>query len=662
MREGLTAIISVRIKTPQFEGQTKTKLGNSDVKGIVESLVNEKLSLFFEENPATAKKIIAKSAEAARARDAAKRARDLARNKGSMLDSSLPGKLAECQATEPADRELFLVEGDSAGGCFLGCTKIACSDGRNLSFKEIIAEQKAGNKDHFCYTITKDGNIGLERIINPRMTKKNVQVIKITLDNDEEIICTPDHPFMLHDGTYKPAESLTPEDSLMPLYFKSSGKLDIQGLEKISKEAVIRHNHKVKKIEFLTEKMDVYDIEVPNTHNFALAAGVFVHNSAKQGRDRRFQAILPLKGKILNVEKARFDKILSSEEIKNIITVLGTGVGDEEYDINKLKYHKVILMADADVDGAHIRTLLLTFFYRQMTDIVDKGYLYIAQPPLFKVGKGKGEMYLKDEKDMKDYILKRICTQKNVKNSKDEAILSDHNLYIFIGDLSEYMTAISKLERRGIQPELIEILIKNDVIDKSFLQDEQKMAGLKNLLEKQKYDVSDLLWNEERNVFEMMVKPSEADEKKMEIPEEYVVKKEVRSVKIGRGLIHSPEFQMCLILSKKIFPFDHPPFSVFNADKNDDSVIIENKKELLNFMIEDGKKGISIQRYKGLGEMNPSQLWETTMNPEKRILLKVKVEDAVEADAIFTLLMGDVVEPRREFIQNNALEVSTLDI
>jgi len=335
VREGLTAIISVRIKTPQFEGQTKTKLGNSDVKGLVESLVNEKLSLFFEENPAIAKKIIAKSAEAARARDAAKRARDLARNKGSLLDSSLPGKLAECQATEPADRELFLVEGDSAGGCFFGCTKIACSDGRDLSFKEIIAEQEGGNKDHFCYTITKDGNIGLERIINPRMTKKNVQVIKITLDNDEELICTPDHPFMLRDGTYKQAVSLNAGDSLMPFYHK------------ILKEAVINHNHKVKQIEFLTEKMDVYDIEVPNTHNFALAAGIFVHNSAKQGRDRRFQAILPLKGKILNVEKARFDKILSSEEIRNMITVLGTGVGDEEYDIEKIRYKKVIIMSVA---------------------------------------------------------------------------------------------------------------------------------------------------------------------------------------------------------------------------------------------------------------------------------------------------------------------------
>jgi len=354
-------------------------------------------------------------------------------------------------------------------------------------------------------------------------------------------------------------------------------------------------------------------------------------------------------------------KVLSNEEIDP--------VGEYVYDFSVENDENFVCgrgglyshNTDADVDGSHIRTLLLTFFYRQMTDIVDKGYLYIAQPPLFRVGKGKSEMYLKDEKELNDYILKRICSQKNVKNSKDEKILSDHNLYIFIGDLSEYMNAISKLNRRGINPELIETLIKQDVGDKSFLQDEQKMTVLKDLLEKQGYAVSDLFWNEERNVFEIIVKPSDTDEKKI-VPEEDTAKKEVRSLKIGRGLIHSPEYQMCLILGKKIFPFDYPPFSVFNTEKKDDVVLIENKRNLLNFMIEDGKKGIAIQRYKGLGEMNPGQLWETTMNPEKRILLKVKVEDAVSADQIFTLLMGDVVEPRREFIQNNALEVSTLDI
>ncbi len=494
VREGLTAIISIRIKSPQFEGQTKTKLGNSEVKGLVESLVNEKLSIFFEENPSTVKKIISKAVDAARARDAAKRARDLARKTGSLIDATLPGKLAECQISDPSQRELFLVEGDSAGG------------------------------------------------------------------------------------------------------------------------------------------------------------------SAKQGRDRKFQAILPLKGKILNVEKARFDKILRSEEIKIIITVLGTGVGKEEYDIDKIRYHKVIIMTDADVDGSHIRTLLLTFFYRQMPEIVDKGYLYIAQPPLFKVGKGKNEIYLKDETEFNDHVLKRICDQKNVKISKDEKILSGHNLYLFIGDLSEYFSIVSKLERMGIQSDLVELLIKEGVEDKVFLQDKQKMSSLKDLLSEKGYEVGEVSWNDERNVYEMMVTPSDMGKNK--------AKKVIQPVKIGRGLVYSTDYQKSLVLGKKILKFDHPPFLVFSADKEkeDGRVLIENKKKLFSFLIEEGKKGLLIQRYKGLGEMNPDQLWKTTMNPEKRILVQVKVEDAVDTDEIFTILMGDEVEPRREFIQNHALEVNVLDI
>ncbi|MDM8525321.1 DNA topoisomerase (ATP-hydrolyzing) subunit B [Desulfococcaceae bacterium HSG8] len=494
VREGLTAIISVRIMSPQFEGQTKTKLGNSEIKGLVESLINEKLGVFLEENPAVAKKIILKSVDAARARDAAKRARDIARNKGALFDSTLPGKLADCQVSEPAERELFLVEGDSAGG------------------------------------------------------------------------------------------------------------------------------------------------------------------SAKQGRDRRFQAILPLRGKILNVEKARFDKILRSEEIKNIITALGTGVGEEEYDIEKLRYHKVVVMVDADVDGSHIRTLLLTFFYRQMPDIVEKGYLYIAQPPLFKVGKGKSEMYLKDEREFDDHVLHRICGQRSVKNGKD-MILSDERLYLFIGDLSEYITVLSTLGRRGIPSDLVEFLMREGVEDISFLRDEEKMSALKDSVSEKGYDVKELSWNDERHVYEMMVMPPGPKDEKTSAGQE------IRPVKIGRGLIYSSNFQKGLVLAKKISDFDSPPFSVFGKDKESSAgTILDHKKALLRFLTEEGKKGLTIQRYKGLGEMNPDQLWETTMDPEKRIMLKVKVEDAVEADMIFTLLMGDVVEPRREFIQNNALEVSTLDI
>jgi len=487
VREGLTAIISVRIKSPQFEGQTKTKLGNSEVKGLVESLVNEKLSAFMEENPAVSRKIIEKAVDAARARDAAKRARDLARTKGALIDSTLPGKLAECQISDPEQRELFLVEGDSAGG------------------------------------------------------------------------------------------------------------------------------------------------------------------SAKQGRDRKFQAILPLKGKILNVEKARFDKILRSEEIKNIITALGTGVGKEEYNIDKIRYHKIIIMTDADVDGSHIRTLLLTFFYRQMPELVDKGYLYIAQPPLFKIGKGKSESYIKDEEDLNDFILKKICEKRVVTSVGSGQALKDHQLFIFLCNISEYASAMAKLENRGFNGDLVEILIQSDVQDKSFLQDQSKMERLKELFQNQGHHVQALSWNAEDDIFEIIVKSGKENNYQ-------------KAVTIGRSVIYSSDFQKCLLLHKKMMGEDHPPFEVGVKERDDTPVVMEDKRRLFHYLLEEGKKGIHIQRYKGLGEMNPEQLWQTTMHPDKRNLLKVTVEDAVESDEIFTILMGDEVEPRRDFIQNNALEVSTLDI
>ena len=498
VREGLTAIISIRIKSPQFEGQTKTKLGNSEVKGLVESLINEKLSIFLEENPAVARKIIAKAVDASRARNAAKNARDLARKQGALIDSTLPGKLAECQNSDPDDREIFLVEGDSAGG------------------------------------------------------------------------------------------------------------------------------------------------------------------SAKQGRDRRFQAILPLKGKILNVEKARFDKILRSEEIKNIITVLGTGVGKEEYDIDKIRYHKIIIMTDADVDGSHIRTLLLTFFYRHMPEMVDKGYLYIAHPPLFKVGKGKNALYLKNEKAFNDHVLKRVCNKKNVKFGKQENILTEHKLYLFISDLAEYLFIISRMNKRGIESDLVELLIKEGVENKDFLQNKNKMLKLKTTLDAQDYNVSDLIWNYERNIYELTLKPS-FNGRQMQFSK-HPAGKDVKIIKIGRGLIYSTDFQKCIILGKNIFQYDKPPFIVFTKENETDLARIKDKTNLLSFMIEEGKKGLGIQRYKGLGEMNPDQLWDTTMNPDNRALLQVKVEDVVEADEIFTILMGDAVEPRREFINSHALDVNVLDI
>src|SRR5659263_675411 len=346
-REGLTAIINVKLTNPQFEGQTKTKLGNSDIKGIVETLVSEGLSEFLEENPAAAKNILMKALEAAEAREAARKARELTRRKRELEVGSLPGKLADCSEKDPAKSEIYIVEGDSAGGCFSGETLVALADGRSLSFKEIIAEQ-AGGKEHFCYTIRNDGKIGLERIINPRRTKANAKVIKVTFDNNETIKCTPDHPFMMRDGSFKKIEDITPKDSLMPLYRKFSDIKEpgISQYPAQACESVRMLNHRIVSFESLEETMDVYDIEVPNTHNFALASGVFVHNSAKQGRDRKFQAILPLRGKILNVEKARLTKILKNEEIRALITVIGAGIGEgEEFDILKTRYHKIVIMS-----------------------------------------------------------------------------------------------------------------------------------------------------------------------------------------------------------------------------------------------------------------------------------------------------------------------------
>jgi DNA gyrase subunit B len=488
VREGLTAIISVRIKSPQFEGQTKTKLGNSEVKGLVESLVNEKLGVFLEENPSIAKKIIAKALDAARVRDAAKRARDLARSKGALVDATLPGKLAECQVSDPELRELFIVEGDSAGG------------------------------------------------------------------------------------------------------------------------------------------------------------------SAKQGRDRKFQAILPLKGKILNVEKARFDKILHSEEIKNIITALGTGVGKEEYNIEKIRYKKVIIMTDADVDGSHIRTLLLTFFYRQMPEIIDSGYLYIAQPPLYRIGKGKNEKYIKDETEFNNFILKKICEKFEIVIGPDERTLTGHDLYNYVCQLSEYYIALEKLELQGFDVGIIETLVALGVNNKKYLQDEEAMGELYEKLLGKGYSVTAPTWHQKREVFEIIIESSEGTSKRK------------KSIKIGRGLIYSLNYQQCVLNGQEIFHLSQPPFVVKSGDKKEEIYTTEDLISLLEFIKEEGKKGIQIQRYKGLGEMNPDQLWETTMNPDKRNMLKVKVEDALDTDEIFTVLMGDQVEPRREFIQNNALEVSSLDI
>ncbi|MBU8848671.1 MAG: DNA topoisomerase (ATP-hydrolyzing) subunit B [Desulfobacterales bacterium] len=487
MREGLSVIISVKLMEPQFEGQTKTKLGNNEVKGIVESLLNKKLGHYLEENPAIARKIIGKAVDAARARDAAKRARELARKKGTLMDSSLPGKLAECQYADPAERELFLVEGDSAGG------------------------------------------------------------------------------------------------------------------------------------------------------------------SAKQGRDRRFQAILPLKGKILNVEKARFDKILRSDEIKNIITVLGTGVGSEEYDIEKIRYHKVVIMTDADVDGSHIRTLLLTFFYRQMPDLVSKGYLYIAQPPLFRVGSRKSGVYLKNEEEYSNYLVKRVTGQKNVFLNKNKEPLSEDEFYSFLMDLSDYYNAVSLLKKRDMDTNLLLTLIKNGVKDKFFLEEKQNFLSLSKDLGQNGYTLGEIEYDPERNIFEMDI--YEKEEKQF-------------LLRVGREILATGDYKRMLRGYEKIRHFDKPPFSI--SAKHSDALIkkehhFDDTNSLFEFIMSEAKKGINTQRYKGLGEMNADQLWETTMNPGKRNMLRVDIEDAEKADEIFTLLMGEEVEPRRNFIQKHALEVASLD-
>ncbi len=494
-REGLTAIVSVKVMQPQFEGQTKTKLGNSEVKGIVESLVNDKLANFLHENPQVAKKLISKAVEAARARDAAKRARDLARSSGSLMDSSLPGKLAECQYTEPEFRELFLVEGDSAGG------------------------------------------------------------------------------------------------------------------------------------------------------------------SAKMGRDRRSQAILPLRGKIINVEKARFDKILKSEEIKNIITVLGTGVGNEEYNIDKIKYHKVVIMTDADVDGSHIRTLLLTFFYRQMPSLIEKGYLYIAQPPLYRVGKGKSSVYLKDENDFNEYILRRACENRRIEIPNKNKKYSENDMISLLKKLAVYYSSMDKLERRGYEKEVVDVILNEGTIDKKYLADKEKMLELQDKIRKLGYSSEDIVYNEVMDRYRFNIARQEKSP-----DDQSIVLKKGQIMEIGRSLIYSNEFQAVEKMRDTLDVFDTPPFKVCHTETDDTIMEFDKLDDLYSYIMKEGKKGIGVQRYKGLGEMNPDQLWETTMDPEKRVMLKVTIDDAENADAIFTLLMGEEVEPRRNFIQRNALEVSSLDI
>lgn len=480
-REGLTSIISVMMANPQFEGQTKTKLGNSEIKGIVGSLLNEKFGSFLEENPEIAKSILGRVMDAARAREAARRAKELVRKKGGLIDQSLPGKLADCQERDPSMSELFLVEGDSAGG------------------------------------------------------------------------------------------------------------------------------------------------------------------SAKQGRDRKYQAILPLRGKILNVEKTRFDKILASSEIRIIITALGTGIGRDDYDIGKLRYHKVIIMTDADVDGSHIRALLLTFFYRQMPELVEKGHLYIAQPPLYRIMKGGKEFYMRDEHELNSFLLKRAVEGKAVTTGDGRKNLSKDRLSTLIKRLVLYFQCIERLRKGGYEKGLIEALLRIGFLDKEAVRDYEAMVRIQNDLQKKGFEILGIERDEVHDMHTLTVRQSPNGGLN----------------KINWDLIASGDFQKLGVLIEELKDLNEPPLVIVSGKE---SKKVNSKEELLECLLKEGKKGLTIQRYKGLGEMNPGQLWHTTMDPQGRALLRIKIEDALEADGIFTVLMGEKVEPRREFIQAKALEVRELDI
>lgn len=480
-REGLTAVLSIKMREPQFEGQTKTKLGNSEVKGIVESLVNEKLTAYLEENPTNGKRIVAKTIDAARAREAARKARELARRKSVLESTSLPGKLADCQERDPALAELFIVEGDSAGG------------------------------------------------------------------------------------------------------------------------------------------------------------------SAKQGRDRRFQAILPLKGKILNVWRAQPDKIFNNDEISMIIAALGTSAGEESFSLEKLRYHKVIIMTDADVDGSHIRTLLMTFFYRQMKPLIENGDLYIAQPPLYKISRAKEVQYLKEEKEYEKWIVKKISEEFRLKVRNQKELIEGERFRKFILKIIQKKNYISYLGKKNTPFSLIEVLIKENIADLEALQDKKNIKKLQALIGAKGFQ-TDLVHDEEYEAYEIIAS--------------FQINGVSSQTRINLDLINSIEYKNLFKIIKELEDYQ-PPYQVFNTTE---SVSIDNENKLLEYLFEKGKKGVSIQRYKGLGEMTPEQLWETTMNPEKRSLLKVSIQDAVEADKVFSVLMGEEVDRRKEFIEENALLAQNLDI
>ncbi len=481
-REGLTAVVNVKVKDPKFSSQTKDKLVSSEVKTWVQQVVYEKLGSYLEENPRVARRIVEKIVESARAREAARKARELVRRKGALDSGSLPGKLADCQEKDPAFSELFIVEGDSAGG------------------------------------------------------------------------------------------------------------------------------------------------------------------SAKMGRDRRYQAILPLRGKILNVERARLDKMLASAEIRTLITALGTGIA-QDFDASKVRYHKVIVMTDADVDGSHIRTLLLTFFYRHMLAVIEKGFLYIAQPPLFKAAEGKKETYLKDEKEMSKFLLARIGDDRTLTSEMSGASASGTKLVALLEKMEEYRGHLSRLATRGVPEGLVRALL------------DRAMAGARDFGEKKK--VEDLA--RACRAFDTEKLEVVADEEHSGWALEMLrrVNGVPRAARIDAEFVGSYEMKRIREIAKAIGGFLDGPYVIA---RNGESERHQTLPAVVDAIYEAAKKGLAINRYKGLGEMNPEQLWSTTMNPETRRLLQVAIEDAVEANEVFSILMGDAVEPRREFIEKNALNVRNLDI
>jgi DNA gyrase subunit B len=490
MREGLSAIISVKLKEPQFEGQTKSKLGNSEVEGIMNSMIGESLKAHLEENPNLAKSIIKKSIDAAAAREAAKKARELTRRKSALDFGGLPGKMADCQEKDPAKCELYLVEGDSAGG------------------------------------------------------------------------------------------------------------------------------------------------------------------SAKQGRNREVQAVLPLKGKILNVEKARYDKMLSNTEIKMLIQAIGTGIGKDNFDISKTRYHKVVIMTDADVDGSHIRTLLLTLFYRQLPELIEKGYLYIAQPPLYKYKKGKAETYLKDDTALEKYLITNCLAGTSV--SADGRGMPEEEAKNLVNKYNSYSKKLQSYDNH-FDSMLLKRLIEDSEISSETFKDLNTLQGEMDQLkiyfktrETETLKNYNFKVNTEKethhNFVEITVKTSARTKK----------------FKLNGGFFSSAEYKDLENSFEGIKTYLKSKFEISLSEKEKRN--FENLRDFASFVVENGKKGAYIQRYKGLGEMNPEQLWETTMDPARRTLLQVRIEDSIEADQIFSVLMGDEVEPRRQFVEENALNVRNLSV